>query len=571
MFVRPRKPKPNTSSAHRPSPPQLGQRPEASSFSVEELMTAVQQGRVRVPRFQRPMRWEPGDRLALFDSVYRGYPVGTLLFWKREGEAGTVRVGALAFRAAKRSDVLWVVDGQQRITTLAEGLLTELKPREKVLAFDLEEKAFVWARVSAKHELAASSHDQDSDKPRVTRTLVPASVLLDSAVLLEWLFEKKGLDAKLRAAAIDVGKRIREYEIPVYSVESDDEDVLRTIFDRVNRSGRRLSEIDVFHGLFSSEQESGATDLRTVAANLDAAGWGHIDEEQILKTAQAIEHRPGENRALDQDPSRTFARATISRTLARVEQALLIAVQFLRDAAGIPAAVFNPYALPLVVLGRFFDAFPEPHARSRILLRRWLWRGLLALRYAGARIDLRRFVECIDPADEHESVQRLLALAPDGPDPSVRDLSAPNLKHANTRVQCCALASLRPRDLGSGDVLVWRETTRASADTQEIPLLTVSKRTGEPVGLEARLLHPKLGRGASVAETLRDLDDEAVLASHAITPAAHAALVRGDMGAFLDLRRARIQEVFDEFFGRNAEWRADDSPPLHAIVTGDDE
>ncbi len=534
-------------------------------------MAAVQEGRVRVPRFQRPMRWESGDRLALFDSVYRGYPVGTLLFWKREGDAGAVGVGALTFRAAKRSDVLWVVDGQQRITALAEGLLTEPRPREKVLAFDLEERVFVWARVPGKEKLAAGPRDRDLAEPRLTPALVPASVLLDSAVLLEWLFEQKGLDARLRAAAIEAGKRIREYEIPVYSVESDDEDVLRTIFDRINRSGRKLSEIDVFHALFSAERESGATDLRTVAANLEAAGWGRIEEEQILKTAQAIEYRPGENRALDQDPSKTFNRETISPTLARVEQALLLAVQFLREIAAIPAVVFNPYALPLVVLGRFFDAFPEPHARSRVLLRRWLWRGLLALRYAGARIDLRSFVECIDPSDEHESVQRLLALAPDSLDPSVRDLSAPNLKNANTRAQCCALASLRPRDLRSGEVLVWREITRTSKGTQEVPLLTIPKSSGEIAGLEARLLHPKLERGASLAETLRDLDDEAVRASHAITPAAHAALVRGDLRAFLDLRRARIQEVFDGFFGRNAEWGADDSPPLLAIVTGDDE
>ncbi len=267
------------------APPRLDQRPEASSLSVEDLMIAVRLGRVRVPRFQRPLRWENGDRLALFDSIYRGYPVGTLLFWKREGEAGEVEVGALRFRAPGRSDVLWVVDGQQRTTTLADALLSEVKPRDRVLAFDLEEREFVWTRVSGAGELC-------------TNALVPTAVLLDSSALLEWLFARKGLDPASRAAAIEVGKRIREYRLPVYSVESDDEEVLRTIFDRINRSGQKLSEIDVFHALFSSVRGTGATDLRAVASRLESMAWGPIDEEQILKTAQAIEYRRGENRAL---------------------------------------------------------------------------------------------------------------------------------------------------------------------------------------------------------------------------------------------------------------------------------
>jgi len=40
----------------------------------------VYRGHVRVPSFQRGLRWEASDVQDLFDSIYRGYPIGSLLF-----------------------------------------------------------------------------------------------------------------------------------------------------------------------------------------------------------------------------------------------------------------------------------------------------------------------------------------------------------------------------------------------------------------------------------------------------------------------------------------------------------
>ncbi len=55
------------------------ERTKTSSYVIYELLELVENGSIRIPRFQRGQRWGPGDVVKLFDNVYKGYPVGTLL------------------------------------------------------------------------------------------------------------------------------------------------------------------------------------------------------------------------------------------------------------------------------------------------------------------------------------------------------------------------------------------------------------------------------------------------------------------------------------------------------------
>lgn len=80
----------------------------ACSFRVVAVAEAVEQtvaGGWDVPEFQREFVWKPAQVCALADSLWRNYPIGSLLLWQ----------------AATDSDghpPLWVADGQQRLTAL---------------------------------------------------------------------------------------------------------------------------------------------------------------------------------------------------------------------------------------------------------------------------------------------------------------------------------------------------------------------------------------------------------------------------------------------------------------------
>ena len=51
-------------------------------YSLGTLISQIEMGSIGLPDIQRPFVWESAKVRDLFDSMYRGYPVGHLLLWE---------------------------------------------------------------------------------------------------------------------------------------------------------------------------------------------------------------------------------------------------------------------------------------------------------------------------------------------------------------------------------------------------------------------------------------------------------------------------------------------------------
>ena len=202
---------------------------ETKTFSVTSLLDGIRKGRLRIPRFQRGFRWGDEDRRQLLDSLQRGYPAGTLLLARGAAPADRVALGSTTFQVPATIDALWVVDGQQRLSTLAMSLLEEHLGTYRPIFFDLEENQFVLGV----RRRAPPPH------------WVPTHVLASSSSLIRWLRDA-GVPDGLSDRADDIAQRIREYILPAYVVPYDghDDSVLKQIFERTNR--RSLPRMLVF-------------------------------------------------------------------------------------------------------------------------------------------------------------------------------------------------------------------------------------------------------------------------------------------------------------------------------------
>lgn len=84
-------------------------------WTVDQLVSAVSTGTLALPDLQRPFVWKATKVRDLLDSMYRGYPVGALMFWHRSGDDSVSTIGT----GPKTQAVTYqIVDGQQRITSL---------------------------------------------------------------------------------------------------------------------------------------------------------------------------------------------------------------------------------------------------------------------------------------------------------------------------------------------------------------------------------------------------------------------------------------------------------------------
>lgn len=53
-----------------------------ADLTIRGILDLVPKGQIRVPAFQRGFVWDPERVAFLMDSIYKGYPFGSLLLWR---------------------------------------------------------------------------------------------------------------------------------------------------------------------------------------------------------------------------------------------------------------------------------------------------------------------------------------------------------------------------------------------------------------------------------------------------------------------------------------------------------
>ena len=524
--------------------PSTDQQLTAARYKIDDLLRMVREGKIRIPHFQRGLRWGGTDVERLFDSIYRGFPVGTLLFWIRPAERETVRLGPVEITAPSLPEAFWVVDGQQRITTLAAALL----PKDPVerdavfdVYFDLEKEQF-----------------GRSDSPR-TDSRLPVREAYDLQRVLAWLRSRE-LSSALQERAFQLADRLRNFEVPAYLVTTSDEESLRTIFDRSNTFGKAMSRAEVFQALNSSERGA-PDDFASLSESLASAGFGTIQGNTLLYAVLATRGvdvtREFRGEFLDDDDRR--------HSFEETRAALLRTIAFLRDHADVPHLSLVPYQHQTIGLVRFFARHPSPEPQHLVLLRRWFWQAseLGPIAKLGNTGTLRATTTAIVGIDPYKDVVSLLKLT----DASPPDFGIGSYRwtSADTRVAVSALASRHPIGLEEGEIDVTaaieqggREALRVLVHNANSPLAaTIANRVF--VSVDDRL---------SEDEWISQLRTETseTLESLALTPRLVGQLETGQIQKFLGERAILITESVQRFLSARTERTLPVRPPIAHLV-----
>lgn len=515
----------------------------SSDFSIPDIVKLAREGSLRIPTFQRSFVWDAADVRNLFDSVYRGFPIGTLLLWRREAPAGEISFGPISFQGSHRTDALWVVDGQQRIISLFGSLSPEWPEEDErfEVYFDLSTRRFINAR-----------------RGMLLPRSIPLRVALETKRLAAWTRQH---DEDLEADDYDLADNlvgvIRDYRIRAYVVAEDDEALLREVFDRVNSAGKPITRAQVFHALFASDTTPGSPAV--VVRELSRLRFGSLDENRVVQSLLALRGgdvlRDFHDEFSDGDDPYDW--------YDRTEQALSKAITFLRD-QGIPHIALMPYTMPLPVFAAFFHLHQDPSPWVLRLLAWWLWRSWI---HGGSEqtSTLRRATRIVNPKrlnsyeapTEYEAVKLLLQYIPDRPAPII-PLDGFRTDAAQSRLILLALASLHP----------------LRQDGTEIDLAAEFERNGPAA---AALLVRGSSRSNAANRALwpvdampfTGLEDKRVLESHAIGDDAADCYRRRDISGFLDRRAEKLSSVVQNFISSRIAHGAVIRPPLEDLIVAD--
>lgn len=269
-------------------------------YSLEDLLTYIDIGDIGLPDIQRPFVWKNTKVRDLFDSMYRGFPVGYFLFWANHSDdkARGIGSGAKVHEVPNRL----IVDGQQRLTSLfavfrGQPVLDEnYQHRQIEIAFQPR---------TGKFEVADNSIRRDPEwipnisilwaKGQASRRLVNG--------FIEQLAERTPLSEEEEeqiAQSIERLINLKSYPFTALEIaEHVDEEQVAEIFVRINSEGKKLNQADFILTLLSVFWHEGRLALEQFCADsrLPAQGkssFNHFiepDPDQLLRVSVALAFR----------------------------------------------------------------------------------------------------------------------------------------------------------------------------------------------------------------------------------------------------------------------------------------
>ncbi len=239
-------------------------------YSLSKLLLDIEQGEIGLPDIQRPFVWKAVKVRDLFDSMYRGFPVGYFLFWANDGIDGLRQIGT--DRKQNRVPRLLIVDGQQRLTSLyavVKGHPIVSKDYKKTrirIAFRPQDGLFevTDAAIERDPEFIPDITELWSGKMGLHRFIETFLSRLETAKGTE-LDE---LERETIADNINKLHNLQSYPFTAMEISSTvDEEQVAEIFVRVNSKGVTLKQADFILTLLSVFWDDGRMQLERFCAD----------------------------------------------------------------------------------------------------------------------------------------------------------------------------------------------------------------------------------------------------------------------------------------------------------------
>lgn len=358
--------------------------------SLAQYIINFEKGNLQVPAFQRDFVWTNEKKLELFDSIRKGYPIGSILLWKPkfDTEEDYENFGAESlgeYKTPKRtSDSFYILDGFQRLSTLIGCLLHPEKAKQKGISRNEEE----WFK---KFNIIYNLKDEVFEISRTKKFAkldffqIPVYQLIDGKAFFKFqrqitLFENDDNIAELYIQKYEeMSLLFQKYEIPSINILGGTISEAIDIFQRLNSTGAPITsdwvvsarafgkdmsfrlgtEIDNLLEIELSKYNF-QNIKREVILNCITNSFGGVYFDQISKN----DYRRLE-KLVDREDFIPVTKDTFS--------AIITASNFLFQNLYTLNNKFLPYNNQLIFLTDFFNKVEKPTPTQLETLKRWFW------------------------------------------------------------------------------------------------------------------------------------------------------------------------------------------------------
>ncbi|MDK2870351.1 MAG: hypothetical protein PWP19_1181 [Thermococcaceae archaeon] len=320
---------------------------------IKELIPELESGKYRIPSFQRQYVWDEDDIKDLIDSIVNNYPIGTIILWKPSNSSLAEKIDPFSkplidSNGKKPSEIFYVIDGQQRLTSL-------------LLLFKGWEISRGGEKITCSVPITYNPANQKFYKSKTRgidlSNLIKAFWLKDKEMLRKLMDETPSEQFDDMMNKID---RILNYKLPIYVMETYEENEetflsMAEAFIRVNKYGVRIGNLELMLS-FLAGAISGELKERIHELYEDLYGIFEIDLQPVLRFAFSnFGLRQTQVSKVNQFKAniKKINTQNADTIFEKSKKSMKLAIDLLRRELGISNSRLLPSQIPLITISKY--------------------------------------------------------------------------------------------------------------------------------------------------------------------------------------------------------------------------
>lgn len=318
-----------------------------------EIYDKINKGKYAIPVFQRDFVWKKEQVIDFFDSIWRGYPIGSIILWQPDSPMPVKDLMTDEVRTIEQPEY-FVLDGRQRLTAFFGCVYDSCNKDPRFnLYFDLDTETFTYSR-NEKHTMIKVSDVYD--------TFVMLNRMQDIAADPNIVKAKTYVERAKKLNAIIQGYVVGEIYINNCSLREAEK-----VFSRINSEGTKISKSDMLQAItYNRDGVLLSEEIKKIQTVLEPYGFKALAQEDILNCFYKFIDKNFYDAKLEDLEAMDFA-----TLLPDIKASIVKSVRFLHDECLVLSLSMLPYIKQLIALTWFFRVYGDPTPSQKHEMHKW--------------------------------------------------------------------------------------------------------------------------------------------------------------------------------------------------------
>ena len=333
---------------------------QSSTAYIRQIVRDIADNKIGIPAFQRSFVWNREQVKELFDSIKKGYPIGSILLWNKKEKMA--RRGFLSDKILEPIDgVNYVLDGRQRLTVFYGCISSQNNDDSRFnLCYNLKNDSFAFPN--------------ELKNQKDTELLVPVSTIFDTFSLLDKLQDISANykdDPNLcmyQNRAKELNSILQEYQVVKIVLADCSLDEAYKVFSRINSKGTEISKAEMLQASSYDEGNILLADvIDSIRKGLSDYNFDSLTQDDILNCFFKFVGKDFFDKINDLESINLKPHVEAAR------DAIYLSARFLYEKCHVLSTKLLPYKKQFIALTWYFRLHPDYEHANIKELRKWFF------------------------------------------------------------------------------------------------------------------------------------------------------------------------------------------------------